>query len=103
MSLNRRLRNGLAFGTNYTLGLSFKGNTGLQLRLQHAADGTISVRSDQAAYEQLNQNLALQRHVIKSYAVWNLPDAPASFGMAGKHLLRDWQLAAVFTGRPVGT
>jgi len=45
MSFNRRSRNGLAFGTNYTLGLSLKGNTGLgtagqliagQLRLQHA-------------------------------------------------------------------
>src|SRR5439155_17243407 len=55
MSLNRRFTNGLAFGTNYNLSLSFKGNTGLQLRLQHAADGTISIRSDQAAYEQLNQ------------------------------------------------
>ena len=70
MSLNRRFRNGLAFGTNYTLGLSLKGNTGLQQRLQHAADGTISLRADQAAYETLNENLALQRHVIKSYAVW---------------------------------
>ena len=74
MSLNRRFRNGLAFGTNYKLGLSFKGNTGLQLRLQHAADGTISVRSDQAQYEALNENLALQRHVIKSYAVWDIPN-----------------------------
>ena len=75
-SVNRRFRNGLAFGTNYTLGLSLKGNTGLQLRLQHAADGTISVRSDQAEYEALNENLALQRHVIKSYAVWDIPKAP---------------------------
>ena len=50
-SFNRRSRNGLAFGTNYTLGLSLKGNdgygnTGLQKRLQHAPDGTISIRSD---------------------------------------------------------
>src|SRR5262245_7930638 len=77
MSINRRFTNGLAFGTNYSLGLSFKGNTGLQLRLQHAADGTISVRTDQADYERLNENLAMQRHVIKSYTVWNLPDSPA--------------------------
>src|SRR5439155_6356281 len=42
MSLNRRYQNGLSFGTNYNLALSFKGNTGLQLRIQHAADGTIS-------------------------------------------------------------
>jgi hypothetical protein len=97
MSLNRRFRNGLSFGTNYNLGLSFKGNTGLQLRLQHAADGTISVRSDQAAYEQLNENLAMQRHVIKSYAVWNMPDAPSSWGTLGKMLLSDWQLSGVLT------
>ena len=77
MSLNRRFRSGLAFGTNYTLGLSLKGNTGLQQRLQHAADGTISIRADQAEYEKLNENLALQRHVIKSYAVWDLPNARA--------------------------
>jgi hypothetical protein len=96
-SINRRFRNGLAFGTNYTLGLSLKGNTGLQLRLQHAADGTISVRSDQADYEKLNENLALQRHVIKSYAVWNLPDAPSRWGRLGTELLSDWQISGVLT------
>jgi hypothetical protein len=97
LSLNRRFRNGLAFGTNYTLGLSLKGNTGLQLRLQHAADGTLSVRSDQAAYETLNEDLPLQRHVIKSYAVWSLPNAPSSFGRLGAYLLNDWQLSGVLT------
>ena len=97
MSLNRRSRNGLSFGANYTLGLSLKGNTGLQERIQHAADGTMSIRADQAAYETLNENLALQRHVVKSYAVWDLPDAPSSFGRAGKYLLNDWQISAVLT------
>ena len=80
-SLNRRFANGLAFGTNYNLGLSFKGNTGLQLRLQHAADGTLSVRPDQAQYEQLNENLAMQRHVIKSFAVWDIPDRAGEMGI----------------------
>src|SRR5207253_3616900 len=97
MSLNRRFQNGLAFGSNYTLGLSLKGNTGLQLRLQHAPDGTISVRPDQAAYEKLNENLALQRHVIKSFAVWDLPNAPASFGQIGRAVLNDWQISGVLT------
>jgi hypothetical protein len=96
-SLNRRLRNGLAFGANYSLGLSFKGNTGLQMRLQHAADGTISIRSDQAAYEALNENLAMQKHVIKAYAVWDMPDAPSKLGALGKILLSDWQLSGVLT------
>src|SRR6185295_15362852 len=81
----------------YTLGLSLKGNTGLQQRLQHAPDGTISIRADQAEYEKLNENLALQRHVIKSYAVWDLPNAPSRFGMVGKYLLNDWQISGVLT------
>jgi len=94
MSLNRRFRNGFAFGTNYNLGLSLKGNTGLQLRLQHAADGTLSVRSDQAEYESLNENLALQRHVIKGYAVWDIP-GPSSG--AARAFLSDWQLSGILT------
>ena len=96
MSVSRRLQNGLAFGANYNLGLSFKGNTGLQLRLQHAADGAISIRSDQADYEKLNENLAMQRHVVKAYAVWDLP-GPSRLGSVGKVLLSDWQLSGVLT------
>jgi hypothetical protein len=96
-SLNRRFQNGLAFGTNYNLGLSFKGNTGLQMRIQHAADGTISIRDDQAQYETLNENLAMQRHVIKSFAIWNIPDAPDRLGRVGRYILNDWQLSGVLT------
>jgi hypothetical protein len=96
MSLNRRYRNGLQFGTNYTLGLSLKGNTGLQSRYQHAADGTISLRADQAAYEKLNENLALQRHVIKSFALWDLPNVN-SLGRIGGYVLNDWQVSGVLT------
>ena len=95
-SLNRRYTNGLAFGTNYNLGLSFKGNTGLQQRLQHAADGTISLRPDQAQYEALNENLALQKHVIKSFAVWNIP-GPSKANNVVRQILSDWQLSGVLT------
>ena len=55
----------------------------VQQRLQHAADGTISIRADQAEYEKQNENLALQRHVIKSYAVWDLPNARALRAASG--------------------
>src|ERR1041385_2022802 len=82
---------------NYTLGLSLKGNTGLQERIQHAADGTISIRSDQAQYEALNEDLPLQRHVIKGFAVWDMPKAPDRFGTVGRYLLDDWQLSGVLT------
>ncbi len=67
-SLNRRYRNGLAFGFNYTYSISYKGNLYLQKRLQHAADGTISVRSDQADYEKLMENLDRRPHVFKANA-----------------------------------
>ena len=47
------------------LSLSFTGNTGLTQRLQHAPDGTVSIRADQAAYETLNKT-NLQRHLVKA-------------------------------------
>src|SRR4029079_9069063 len=72
-NINRRFRNGFSFGVNYVLSLSFTGNTGLTERLQHAPDGTVSVRSDQAQYEDLNKMLNLQRHLMKANFVWDLP------------------------------
>ena len=50
-SLNRRFRNGFSAGMNYTYGISFKGNTGLIKRLDHAPDGTATLRADQEQYE----------------------------------------------------
>ena len=69
---------------NYVLSLSFTGNTGLQQRLQHAADGSYTVRADQAEYEELNNMLNLQRHLMKANWVWDLPTTgrptrPAAF------------------------
>jgi hypothetical protein len=96
-SLNRRFRNGFSFGTNYTWGISLKGNTGLQQRLQHNPDGSITRRSDQAAYEKLNENLDLRPHYLKANAVWSLPHVPSSFGRAVGLILNDWQIAGVLT------
>ena len=96
-SMNHRFRDGLGFGINYTLGLSLKGNTGLQSRFEHGADGSIRLRDDQAEYEKQNENLALQRHVIKAYASWEIPDAPTAVGRVGGWILNDWQLSGVLT------
>jgi hypothetical protein len=98
-NFNRRFRNGVQFGLNYTLSLSLTGNTGLQKRLQHAADGTVSLRADQAEYEELNRNLNLQRHLIKGNAVWDLPNITARSGplRAIGLLLNDWQLSGILT------
>ncbi len=96
-SLNRRFRNSFSVGFNYAYGISFKGNTGLTKRYQHGADGTLSVRADQADYEKLNQTLDRRPHIIKANGVWSLPKVPSSFGGVAGYLLNDWQLAGVLT------
>ncbi|PYQ95716.1 MAG: hypothetical protein DMF97_16545, partial [Acidobacteria bacterium] len=99
-SLNRRFRNGFSFGANYTWGISFTGNTGLLKRLQHAADGTFSLRADQAEYEELNKNLDARPHYVKANAVWELPKVRANgggFARAIGHVVNDWQIAGVLT------
>src|SRR5205823_11582408 len=72
MSANRRFRNGVSFGGNYTLTLSDKGNTGLAappIRLDHNADGSYVVRADQGTFDNLMSNPGLQRHIFKANVV----------------------------------
>ena len=95
-SLNRRYRNGFSFGANYTYQLSYKGNTGLQPRLEHHPDGSIGVRADQADFEKLNENLGGRKHYLKGNAIWGIPSVPESFGPA-RLILNDWRLAGVLT------
>jgi hypothetical protein len=100
-NFNRRFRNSFSFGVNYVLSLSFTGNTGLQQRLQHAPDGTISIRPDQAQYEALFNTLNLQRHLVKVNWVWALPGIHSPEGMGMKvvaAVVNDWQLSGIFTG-----
>jgi hypothetical protein len=100
-AFQRRFQGGFSAGVNYTLGLVLEGNTGLQQRLVHAADGTVSLRSDQAAYEEQFKTLNLQRHVVKANAVWDMPDLSLAGGGAKKaigYIVNDWQLSGVFTG-----
>jgi hypothetical protein len=108
-SYQRRFQNGFSAGINYTLGLVLEGNTGLRpndsqqaLRLQHNADGSYSVRSDQAEYEELFKQLNLQRHVVKANAVWDMPDLTTSGAGAAKktvgYIVNDWQLSGIWTG-----
>jgi hypothetical protein len=110
-SLNRRFVNGLSFGLNYTLGLSFTGNTGLPNinnmdveRLQHSPDGTVSLRADNAQWFDLMKNLDLRRHTLTANAVWDLPDVSADSG--GKRvvaaILNDWQLSGVLLAGSAG-
>ena len=94
-SINRRFRNGFSFGTNYTYGMSFKGNTGLQWRLQHNSDGSFQLRADQADYEKLLETLDRRPHTFLSNAVWDLPNVN-SLGKVAGFILNDWRLAAVW-------
>jgi hypothetical protein len=94
-SLNRRFRNGLQYGLNYTLGLSYTGNTITPLRLQHAADGSFSVRDDQAAADKLLENTGLRRHIIKGSFVWDLPDLGR--WQPVRLIVNDWQLSGIVT------
>ena len=79
-SANRRFRNGVSFGGNYTLSLSDNGTTGVPLRLQHNADGSFVVREDQAVFNELMKNQGLQRHIVKANFIWDLPDMASTTG-----------------------
>ena len=97
MNVNRRFRNGFSFGVNYTYGIFFEGNTGLQQRFQHAADGTISLRADEGQFEELNKTLDRRPHMIKANAVWLIPGTSESSGAVLRALTNDWQISGVLT------
>jgi hypothetical protein len=97
LSVQRRFRNGLSFGFNDTMGLSDTQN--LAPRLQHAEDGTFSVRSDQAQAEKLLGDNNPRAHIMKSNFVWDLPDlksTQSALRIAGL-VLNDWQLSGIWT------
>jgi hypothetical protein len=96
-SFQRRFRNGLSFGFNDTIGLYDHQNT--TRRLQHAADGSFSVRADQAEADKLLGNNNPQAHNMKANFVWDLPNLRGS-GAGGRALgvvVNDWQLAGIWT------
>src|SRR5262249_25648012 len=65
----------------------------------HAADGTVSIRPDQAAYEELNRNLDRRPHYLRANAVWALPTLRAT-GAASRaigQVVNDWRIAGVLT------
>jgi hypothetical protein len=97
MGLNRRFRNGFMVGATYTYGIYFKGNTGLQQRYQHAADGTISLRADEAAYESLMSTLDRRPHFLKVNGIWAIPGTPKDGNKVLSLLTNDWQISGVLT------
>ena len=98
-SLNRRFRNGVSLGLNYTLGLSNTGTAGNPVRLDHHADGTYDIRQDQAAQDELLKDQGLQRHIIKGNMVLDFPDVSATGGARSvlAAVVNDWQLSGILT------
>ena len=97
-NVNRRFQSGFSFGANYTYGITLTGNTGLVKRLQHAPDGTISLRSDQAAYEQLMSTRDVIPHLFKANGIWDSPGINNHGGVL-RALTRDWQVSGVLTAQ----
>jgi hypothetical protein len=98
IALNRRFRNGLLFGFNDTIGLSDMQNAAL--RLQHNADGTITVRADQSKADELLGDNHPQAHVMRAHFVWNLPKVSAgssAWRVIGA-IVNDWSLSGIWSG-----
>ncbi len=95
-TLNRRFAHGLSFAAAYTYGISLTGNTGLIYRYTHNTDGTISVRSDQAQYEALNNTLDRRPHFLKVNSTWE-PTGFKNMGGFVHQLTKDWQLSGILT------
>jgi hypothetical protein len=99
----RRFRNGVSFGVNWTLSLSDSGTMNMpsgdpQLRLVHAADGSISIAPTNAQAQALFANQGPTRQVAQANFVWALPRMSADGGVmhAVALVLSDWQLSGIF-------
>jgi hypothetical protein len=98
LSFNRRFKNGVSFGFHDTIGLSDKQNAGA--RLQHAADGTYSFRTDQATADELLGNNNPQSNLFRANFVWDLPDLRSdetAWKIVG-YVINDWQLSGIWLG-----
>lgn len=92
-SFQRRFSKGISFGFNDAM--SLKNENFQPLRLQHAADGSYSVRADQQqAQDLLNPDPV--RHTLKANFVWDLPDFHGNRVVGA--VLNDWQLSGIWTG-----
>jgi hypothetical protein len=78
--------------------LSATGST--PARLQHAPDGSYSIRADQAEADRLLGHTIDRRQLLKGYFVWDLPDLQGPQGglRAVGWIVNDWQLSGIWTG-----
>ena len=100
LALTRRMKNGISFGFNDTMQLSDK--QFVAPRLQHNADGTITVRADQAKAQALFGNNSPAPHVMRAYFTWDLPDYRPSGGNVSQtigYIVNDWSLSGIWNGQ----
>jgi hypothetical protein len=101
-SFSRRMRNRISAGVNWTWTLSDRGTTampGQQLRIDHHADGTYSIRDDQAVANALFADQGVTSHVIVAHMTWQLPGPRRARNTLGRWVttgLNGWQLSSVF-------
>jgi hypothetical protein len=98
VAYSRRLQDGISFGFNDTISLYDKQSTAL--RLQHNADGTITVRSDQAEADALLGDNHPQTHIMRANFILELPriNGNSAAMRALGYVANDWNLAGIWIG-----
>jgi hypothetical protein len=98
ISINRRFKNGIAFGFNDAITLQDIAK--VAPRFDHDASGQPVLRADQAQAQELLQDQLDPRHLMKATALWQLPTMKGATGAkrALAAVLNDWQLSSVWTG-----
>jgi hypothetical protein len=97
-AFTRRLQNGVSFGFNDTI--SLYDHSSVPLRLQHNADGSVAIRSDQAQAQELLGDNHPRAHVMRGNVIWQLPNVKNQSGalQALGYLVNDWSLAGIWSG-----
>jgi hypothetical protein len=95
LSVNRRFNHGFSIGANYTYGISATGNTGLTQRFVENGAGVLTLRSDEAAYEALNNTLDRRPNYLKVNATWSVPGIRSNGFL--HQLTGDWQISPVLS------
>jgi hypothetical protein len=98
VSWTRRLKDGYSFGFTDTISLSDKQQS--PARLQHNADGTITLSSDQSQADVLLGNNHPQTHIMRANFLWQLPHLTSEeTGLKTLgYIANGWSLAGIWSG-----
>ena len=104
-SVNRRFTKGFSAGVNWNWTFMDQGNYSADYsvtqRMQHNADGSVTLRADQKQWEELMKNQGTPVHIFKGNFVWDMPDVHSdSTGMKVLgYIVNDWQLSGVWSAQ----